>query len=76
MVRTSRFTSANKADLLAENGRSPHRTRQTHLTLFEGLRCAPLDHGQNRKGGDADHEQATIDFDQHAASLHVLQDFL
>ena len=44
-----------------EGGGSPRRTRQTQLTLFQGLRCAPLDHGQIRQGGDANHEQATID---------------
>ena len=51
-------------------------TRQTQLTLCQGLRCAPFDHDQIQRGGDADHEQATIDFDFHAASLHVVQDFL
>ena len=66
--------SANKADVLAEGGRSPRRTRQTQLTLFQGR--LSLDLGQIRQGGGADHEQATIGFDLRAASLRVLQDFL
>ena len=36
--------SANKVELLTEGDRSPRRTRQKQLTLFQDIRCVPLHH--------------------------------